>query len=251
MTIYGFAEGQTEENVIQHLILGNEITFPNIQDKDQIQQIQQIKQGKDQINPKIRNVLEPLLQSPGEIIRCLVLRDLDEHEGEQIARLVQSVTKVVQDTLTERGFADVKVTLSPHSVYTNVYTFSATQPEIRLAFHIADFRRHQQFIKCTIDDYVLDLALRDTTVQGLLNKKGWTTTPEQIIRKITAEIPTLLFNNGILLRETKDYVRLYAAVMQEHTSPPVFAKNTLAHADQKDREAVFAPLLAAIEFIRE
>ncbi|WP_343426311.1 hypothetical protein [Candidatus Amarolinea dominans] len=37
---------------------------------------------------------------------------------------------------------------------------------------------------------------------------------------------------------------------QEHTSPPVFATRTLAHAADADLRQVFAPLLAAIEFVR-
>jgi hypothetical protein len=39
-------------------------------------------------------------------------------------------------------------------------------------------------------------------------------------------------------------------VIQEHTSPPVFAERTLAHADETDLRRVLAPLLTAIEFVR-
>jgi hypothetical protein len=71
-----------------------------------------------------------------------------------------------------------------------------------------------------------------------------------VISKIEHEIPSLLNRNGIPLLEAKDYVRLYAAVLQEHTSPPTFAKKTLAHAEPDDVREIFAPLLAAVEFVR-
>ena len=96
---------------------------------------------------------------------------------------------------------------------------------------------------------MLALALQKTTAENLLSDKQWSTTPDQIIRKVTEHIPSMLQENGIPLREAKDYVRLYAAVIQEHTSPPVFAQKTLANAADGDKQEIFAPLLAALAFL--
>jgi hypothetical protein len=131
-----------------------------------------------------------------------------------------------------------------------VYTWVSRHPDIRLALHVAIYRWHEGFVKSTIDDYVLALALREATARELIADKGWAIAPQQLINKIVFEIPTLLTGNGILLREAKDYVRLYAAVLQEHTSPPTFTGKTLAHAEPGDIRAAFAPLLAAAEFVR-
>jgi hypothetical protein len=82
------------------------------------------------------------------------------------------------------------------------------------------------------------------------NRTDWNITPQRLIEKITKEIPALLTQNGIPLRpHAKDYVRFYAAVLSLHTSPPVFAEKTLAHAKEDDIKEIFAPLLAAIQHL--
>ena len=82
-----------------------------------------------------------------------------------------------------------------------------------------------------------------------MRKKQWQASPEQIIRKVTDRIPALLQENGIPVREAKDYVRLYAAVIQEHTSPATFASKVVANAADGDKQDIFAPLLAALNFL--
>jgi hypothetical protein len=105
-------------------------------------------------------------------------------------------------------------------------------------------------LKATIDDYVLSLAFQANTVQDLVKRKGWNVPSAEVLRKVEEEIPELLRKNRIPLQEAKDYVRLYAAVIQEHTSPAVFAEKVLAHADQDDIRSIFQPLIAAIDFLR-
>jgi hypothetical protein len=61
----------------------------------------------------------------------------------------------------------------------------------------------------------------------------------------------LLQQNGFPpLSEAKDYVRLYAAVLRMHTSPPVFAETVLANTDDSLLQQNFASIIAAIEALQ-
>jgi len=240
MSIYVFSEGKTEERVLEG-IKKRMIPDLNLSVAS--------GEGKDQVNNKMVATLAPLLQR-GDPIRCLVLRDLDEHVGETVAGIVQGVSDAVRKMVHERTSAPPAVALSRRPDFASVYTLALPRPDLRLALHVATHRWKAEFIKATIDDYVLSLAVQPTTASALVAKKGWPVTADDVLRKVTTEIPGLLVRNGIPLQEAKDYVRLYAAVIQEHTSPPVFAQRALAHADEADLQRILAPLLAAIEFLR-
>ena len=203
--------------------------------------------GKHQIHRDLVTKLGPKL-ARGDSIRCLVLRDLDE--GETVAGIVQSVNNAVNQMLQERVPKTSSVKLSPLPDFPSVYVLKISRPDFRLALHIATYRWREEFVKATIDDYVLLLVVQPTIAHALIAEKEWQVTADDVLRKVTAEIPDLLTANGIRLQEAKDYVRLYAAVIQEHTSPPVFAQRALAHASEGDLQRVFAPLLAAIDFLR-
>lgn len=234
MSIYLFCEGKTERNIVEKLV-----TLAN----------QPTGQGKAQVNNQMRQMLGPLLNQL-KAIRALIMRDVDE--GETPESIVQSVTDAAQKMLNER-VSSVTAQFQPHEDYPNVYLLTLSQPDLRLALHLATYKWNEAFVNATIDDYVLSLALRKTTATALLSKskKEWSTTSDQIIRKVTERIPKLLEENGIPLREAKDYVRLYAAVIQEHTFPATFAGKTLANAGEADKQAVFAPLLAGLNFLGE
>jgi len=240
MSIYVFSEGKTEERVLEGIRrrLIPELNLSVVSGE-----------GKDQVNHKMVTTLAPLLQS-GNPIRCLVLRDLDEHVGETVAGIVQGVSDAVRRMLKERIPKPPAAAFSQHPDFASVYTLVLNRPDLRLALHIATHRWKAEFIKATIDDYVLSLAVQPITASALIAKKRWSVTADDVLRKVTTEIPGLLVSNGIPIQEAKDYVRLYAAVLQEHTSPPVFAQRTLAHAAEADVERVCAPLLAAIRFLR-
>lgn len=76
MTVYVFFEGLTEKKVIANVCPENTTKMIRAD-------------GKDNINPKLRDTLGPLM---GQVpIRCLVLRDLDVHDGETPERIVQSL----------------------------------------------------------------------------------------------------------------------------------------------------------------
>lgn len=240
MNLYVFAEGSTEERVLQGI---TRRFHPNLA------LILAPGRGKDQVTRQMMSTLGPLLQSSSRVC-CLVLRDLDEDAGETVAAIVQSVNDAVGKMVQHRMPGSAAVALSQHPGHMAVYTLALSTPDLRLALHVATHRWRAEFIKATIDDYVLTLATQPTTANALIAEKEWPTTADEVLRKVTVEIPGLLAKNGIRLQEAKDYVRLYAAVIQEHTSPPVFAARTLAHANDADLRRVFAPLLAAIEFLR-
>jgi len=240
MSIYIFAEGKTEEWVLKG-IEGRAIPGMN--------PLVASGRGKDQVNSQMVATLAPLLQS-NDPIRCLVLRDLDEDAGETVAAIVQGVGDALRKMVQARMPEAPITTLAQHPDHASVHTLALSRPDLRLALHVAAYRWRAEFLKATIDDYVLSLAVQPATASALIAGKGWPTTADEVLRKVTMEIPSLLGQNGIPLQEAKDYVRLYAAVIQEHTSPPVFAARTLAHADEADLRRVFAPLLATIEFLR-
>ena len=238
MSIYVFVEGETEARVLKA-----------IEEKMQLEMEIGEGRGKHQINRDLVMKLGPILEK-GDSIRCLVLRDLDAHTGETVETIVQSVRDTVNRMLQERVPGTPAVTLSPLPDFPSVYALAISRPDFCLALHIATYRWREEFVKATIDDYVLLLAVQPTTAHALIAEKGWQVTADDVLRKVTAEIPDLLTANGIRLQEAKDYVRLYAAVIQEHTSPPVFAQKVIAHVDEGNWKSVFAPLLAAIQFLR-
>lgn len=240
MSIYVFAEGNTEERVLEGI---KKRMIPDMNP------FVASGKGKDQVNRQMIATLAPLLQRD-DPIRCLVLRDLDEDAGETVAGIVQSVGDALRKMVQARMAGAPITALAQHPDHASVHALTLSSPDLRLALHIATHRWRAGFVKATIDDYILTLAAEPATASALIAGKGWPTTADEVLHKVTMEIPGLLGRNGIPLQEAKDYVRLYAAVIQEHTSPPVFASRTLAHADEADLRRVFAPLLATIEFLR-
>jgi hypothetical protein len=233
MTIEVFYEGKTEGKVCLKLAEITQVDDVDFRSSD----------GKDKLNKIVETRLLKL--SRGQPIRFLILRDMDEGENEE--RILQSMTGTLQRVLVEREISVAKLDLMPHPKHANVYTLLVPTLDIRVAVHLATKRWRDSFNKSTIDDYVLELALRPNTVEKLAANLG--IVADHLITKITDELPDLLRRNGIGLTEAKDYVRLYAAVTKSHTSPPVFAEKTMANADEQDVCEVFQPLIAAFEFV--
>ena len=177
-------------------------------------------------------------------IRCLVLRDLDGHDGETPDRLVQSLTNALDRMLGKRGIK-VKPTFSPLPGYENQVFVCAIGDRLRVALHIATYRWRDDFQKSTIDDYVLDLALDKSVVKYFAEELR--IKPDNVAEKIRRELPDLMNNNGITLNEAKDYIRMYAAVVKVHTSPAVFARKVLALADNNRTVDVFRSVVAALD----
>lgn len=253
-----FFEGATERAVLERL----KLITPFKKEIDE--------GGKDQINDRIKKVLGPKLG--GEAVRCLIMRDLDSHVEETAQRIKQAVTDCFKSLFTERGFDEKTVALNPHTQFSNVYLFQATNLDIKVALHIAEYKHSANFKNSTIDDYILNLALRTETIQQVIKNKQESRRKEfldclpavededeatklsqiaqAIIKKVTEEIPLLLQGNNFpALKEAKQYLHFYSAVTQEHVSPAVLSKAIVKCSSEKDKEEVLASLFAAIEFI--
>ncbi|NJO46290.1 MAG: hypothetical protein HC835_12015 [Oscillatoriales cyanobacterium RM2_1_1] len=238
MTILVFGEGSTEEKVCKKVaeLSGYQAQYISCG-------------GTGQLNTTVINRISPLLQEQ-EPVYCIILRDLDAHMGETQTSIFQSISDALQRGLNAIGVQVDTPQMIQDSTHVNVYRLMMPDLKFRLAVHLATKRWHECFIKSTIDDYVLELALRQNTVIELAKKVS--IPPDRLIAKITEEIPALLRSNanGIDdLTEAKDYVRLYAAVVKSATSPAVFAERTMAKAQEADICEIFQPLIAAFEFV--
>lgn len=228
--------------------------------------------GKDKINKRIKRLLGP--KFGGEKVRCLILRDLDLHDNETSAAIKQSVIDCFKNLFRERGFDEKLVVLNVHEKFPNLYLLEAKTPDIKVVLHIAENKYLANFKNSTIDDYILDLALRPETVQQLIadkrdirKKEFFDCLPvvadedeatkiskiaQAIIKKVVEEIPELLRKNNFPeIKEAKQYLQFYAAIAREPKSPPVIAKDIIKFASEKDKQQVLASLLAAIQFISE
>jgi hypothetical protein len=171
-------------------------------------------------------------------------KELDDH--------CKSIIHVVKKFHADARF-------DPLPDYANVFVVHSVPANLQIVLHIANYRcdthcqEQEKFSIATTDDYVLNLAFKETTANGLLEscrRDGWTIKPESLIAKIKKELPDLLTRNGIpLQREAKEYVKLYGAVLSLAISPNRFAAKTLAHAQEQDIREVFASLIAAIEHL--
>lgn len=180
-----------------------------------------------------------------EPLRILVLRDLDSHQNKTVKGICDGVSERVKRHHPQSEFV--------RSVeHDNVFKLQSDLSGLHLALHVANDRYSSEFIKTTIDDYVLKLALCSNTAASLLEsckKAGWEITTEELMNKVQSEIPALLKRNRIPLIEAKDCIRLYATVLQAHASPAVFAGKVLEHAEESDIKETFSSLLAAIQLL--
>lgn len=245
-----FSEGTTERSVIESLCRRGVCT----------RKMQERGGGGDPAF--LRNLSDRLQRwaelEPGdrETLHLLVLRDLDQHMGKTLERLQSGVLDRVR-----RHFPQAELT--PQSDYNNVFVLRAGVAGLQMVLHIANRFYAADFVKATIDDYVLELALHPITAERLLGSRrtagqrqqpprDWPITAAALIEKVTREIPDLLQKNHIPpLLEAKEYLRFYAALLQLHSSPQTFAGKVLEHAQEQEIRAVFAPLLAAIQSFSE
>src|SRR2546428_7560844 len=221
MTIpHVFVEGNTEIIILEKL----KLTRPTA--------VRRNPGGKPfvvDINKRMIDALGPSLGV--EPIRCLVMRDLDSHGGETVDGIRSGVEQALRRMFDERGFASQNVSLIAHDRHDNVCAFQAAGPNIKVALHIATYCCLSHFIKSTVDDYVLNLALRYGTVESFIQEnrsRNWNIGAETLLNEVRREIPALLQRNGSSpLRQARDYARLYAAVLEMDTSPPVLCERTV------------------------
>lgn len=230
MSMKVFTEGKTEEIIVKKLDLPAEEIIS--------------ADGKGNMNDKISNTLGPALGL--KPLRVLVMRDLDRHEGETAERLRQGSEQMLKKVLKNRNLDD---SIQIEQMGPNIFLFAKQEIDLRLCLHIADYQWSTSFIKSTIDDYVLAIALEPQIAQALAEKQKIADGPT-LMKKITEELPQLLESNGILLYEAKDYIRLYAAILKMHTSPPVFTEKALANAEASLLQKHFSSLFAAAKTLQ-
>jgi hypothetical protein len=235
MKISVFGEGPTEDQV--HSKLAKLI---GLTDRSKYFS----SKGKDNLNAK---VIETIGADLGvRSVRCLVLRDLDTHDGENEQSICQSITDTLRKELEKRSISLRSLNLILHPIYSHIYTLNIVELDFRLAIHIAAYRWNENFINSTTDDYLLELALKPNTVAKLSTKLGLA--PERLSTKITNELPEILQSNGITLREAKNYLQIYAATIQ-FSSLTGFVSKMIENADEQDIRDVFQSLIVAFEFV--
>lgn len=239
MKVSAIVEGSTEEKVLEKLkgFIGLTIEINR-------------SDGKGQMNRTIEGKIGPLIDG-SESVRVLILRDLDLHDKETVDSLVQSTEGILQRIFEKRNAA-IKPKLEPKGDPDNVYIWHPKELDFRVALHVATYRWNDSFIKATTDDYVLALALKPAIATAIAQSQNLSVNSAALIKKVTEELPALLQRNGIPLTEAKDYVRLYAAIVKAHTSPPVFAEKVLnrSEVDEQMLRNHFQSLFAALEFLR-
>ena len=251
MEIEVLFEGTTEENVLR--AFSNEVVVTTEKGKPkQIKQSGKIFDhrliltnvgGKDKMTAALESAIEFSKTDPEITKRIIVWLDLDD---KQIVDRCSSIIGVVKKFANNPEF-------DPLPKRDNVFALRSGPGNLQLVLHIASHKYQKSFNIATTDDYVLDLACREATANGLLGscrRDDWTITTDKLIGKIKHEIPDLLQRNGLpLLPEAKEYVKLYGAVLSLAVSPNFFAAKTLKHANEDDIREVFAALIAAIEYL--
>ncbi|NJL55744.1 hypothetical protein HC928_11515, partial [bacterium] len=104
-------------------------------------------------------------------------------DGETESRICQSINDAFKREFNKRDIEGIAVNLAPHPVHANVHVYEhfSNALNLRLAVHIAAYRWSENFKNCTIDDYLLKLALRPTVLAKLSSKLG--ITPEKLSAK--------------------------------------------------------------------
>jgi hypothetical protein len=233
LVVHAFYEGPTEEKVLSRLseLLGIQFDHhtpkPGQEGND--------RTGKGKLVSKVLNIVTPLLNEE-DVVRVLIMRDVDS--GERL----DSVLDGLQTNLS--GRFDNLTFQSPPG-FSSIAIGNATN--LKLALHLADHSCMPGCSKTTMDDHILQLALLEETASRLLPANAKQVSPDRLLAKVREEIPQILVANGFHLTEAKDYVRLYSAVVQMHTSPPAFAARVLANSTRESILSQFAPLIAAIE----
>lgn len=145
MKILAFGEGKTEEIVLKKIekIADCSISNQNPQQDEQGGGDKKKRggsaSGKHSLNKRFANSIVTFLQERTPV-RCLVLRDLDSHDGETFERIKQSVVDALRRALVERDIDESLIELREHPVHDNVFTLALSEPDFRFALHVAGCR---------------------------------------------------------------------------------------------------------------
>ena len=196
-------------------------------------------------------------------IRYFVLTDLDEHIGETPQSVIGSIKGALEELYKDYPLINIELSQLDKNKFPGIYTFSSSHPDFKICLHIANFpdinNNIGKFIKSTIDDYILKIALMPDTLNNLhryltgeykyrnrLNIK----TPDVIKEKVVNEIRELLKNNGISLNEAKEFIRIYTIVTLFSPHLPSFAGEIISYASDEDLKEVFASLIESVNYLK-
>jgi hypothetical protein len=250
--VFVLYEGVTEENLLEKL-----------KKKQIIHYDTPVKCKSKGFKREIINILKPLsgesetFDEEGDSIGIVMFHDMDS--GKRIDDIRKSTEDAVNEAL-EIVKRD-RLSFSESPKYPNVYFIRNRSPAFDFVLHIAQ-RNHAKglpsFENCTTDDYILDLAIRTRTIEGLkefqeAKKNNSLLTAREIQKKIVKEIPSILEKNGITLKEAKGFVNLYIAVLQIGGEGSLRYRElpgkVVEHAQEEDVREVLESWIAAFHMI--
>lgn len=179
-------------------------------------------------------------------IRVLALIDLDENE---IPREKENVLGWIRrehdlEVYFEKGTADNVLVLHTEKMR-----------NLRLVMHIASFNCSPAFNRPSTDDYILKLALTESTAGNLYRKrarKDWEDNLAPILKEIiSAEIPASIESKLKRALYAKQLGLMYAALIDPGASLHVFAKKVVEDSRPEDLQEVFGSLIEAINRLRQ
>jgi len=241
-----FAEGKTEEQVIEQLNKRSLCAYKV--------EITRNIEGESQMMSKLKLRLKDWYKI-GYVsnipLTILVMRDLDTDNKKTVQDICKSTLDCIRNIDFRNGI-DSKAKIEKSTDFDNLYFIKTELKGLSLALHIATEQYSASFTKTTIDDYVLKLALSSFMANKLIERhkrSDWTITPERLISKIQSEIPDLISSNGIKLCEAKDYARFLASVLRSNLSPQRLADQVLNYAEEANIREVFKALFSAVQFL--
>ena len=247
--ILALFEGITEENTLNGLKNRRFIEFDVLEN---------IKGSSGGFRKAAVHILSTYFKL-GKPLGVVILRDLDS------GKAVEDVRKSTEDAVNEAlDNAEVENNIRLEHRDSNIFFAKNEHPNFMIVLHIAERRCIEgipTFKNCTTDDYVLDLALRKSTIEDLpefkkAQEKNPGLTAEVVQRKITSEILEILEQNGLRFEEAKNFVDLYIAVLQlrsKHKKGSIsysgLPGKVIEHARQEDVEEVFESWITAFKMV--
>lgn len=202
-------------------------------------------QGKGNLKKFLAPYLKLAASRKQTRIRVLALIDLDDNE---IPREKEEVLKWIKrehdlDAYFEKGDAD------------NVFVLHTEKlANLRLVMHIASFNCSPALNKPSTDDYILKLALTESTSLNLYKKrarKDWDDNLASTLKEIIgSEIPTSVESKFKKALYAKQLGLMYAALIDPGASLHVFAKKVVEGSRPEDLRKVFGSLIEAINILR-
>lgn len=240
-----FCEGKTEVNTLNELKKQGFISFGAFNTAP-----------SQEFAKKVAYFMGPQIQQQIPV-RLISLRDLDA--GKTMDDVVGSTEGGIRKAIQRTEFKGKRIKLSPHRDFPNVFILEMDKPNLRIALQVSVDRNlpgFPPFTKHTTDDYVLDLSMREQTIENLpeykeAKEENPTLSCVEIREKILNEIYRLLKRNGFHFKEAKDFVDLYIATLRlgHGITYANLPGKVIHHANDHDVKEVFESWIAAFHFV--